>query len=249
MNSNKLIKLFTLLPQFSKKIIVNNVVNIAKQKGYILYKKDKIITTYHIDAGRKNIINLIKKIKAEKHLLQDDLEAYQIFTVVESVKKIKGDLVEVGVYKGRSAKIIFNADKKKILHLFDTFKGIPAVDNNDDSYIKKGELTSSFRSLKNYFSKNKNVFIYKGICPASAKPIKNKKFSFVHLDVDTYKSTLNCLNFFYPRMNKGGAIMSHNYIDGPGVKKAINEFFKSKKEPVIEMPGNFRFGHCLIIKL
>jgi len=241
MNSNKLIKFFVLMPRLLRKII-NNTLNITKQKGYILYKKKEIIT-------RKNIINLIKKIETETDLLQDTLEAYQIFTVVESVKKIKGDLVEVGVYKGGSAKIISNADKKKVLHLFDTFKGIPAVDDNDDSYVKKGELVSSFQPLKKYFNKNKNVFIYKGICPNSAEPTKNKKFSFIHLDVDTYKSTLDCLNFFYPRMNKGGAIMSHNYIDAPGVKKAVKEFFKRKKEPIIEMPGNFRFGHCLIIKL
>src|SRR3989338_3744494 len=46
-----------------------------------------------------------------------------------------------------------------------------------------------------------------------AEPIKNKKFSLVHFDVDTYESTKNSIEFFYPRMTRGGVILSHDYIN------------------------------------
>ena len=91
----------------------------------------------------------------------------------------------------------------------------------------------------------KNVFFHKGLFPTTAESIKNNKFSFVHIDVDTYKSTLNCLNTFYLQMSRGGIIISHDYSSVLGVKKAFDDFFQDKLEPVIELPGT----QCLIVKL
>ena len=62
---------------------------------------------------------------------------------------------------------------------------------------------------------------------------------------DTYESTRSCLEFFYPRMNRGGIILSHDYINAAGVRKAFDEFFSDKSEPIIEMSGT----QCLIVKL
>ncbi len=49
-------------------------------------------------------------------------------------------------------------------------------------------------------------------------------------------------------MQKGGVIMSHDYVasDGSitGVKKAFDEFFKNKPEPIIELSGS----QCIIVK-
>ena len=75
----------------------------------------------------------------------------------------------------------------------------------------------------------------------------DKKFSFVHLDVDIYTSTLEALKFFYPRINRGGAILSHDYPGAVGVKKAFDEFFEDKPEIVIELPTGT--GQALVIKL
>jgi len=45
-------------------------------------------------------------------------------------------------------------------------------------------------------------------------------------------------------MNKGGVIISHDYFGSPVVKKAFDDFFKDKPEPIIEMSGT----QCLIVK-
>ena len=57
------------------------------------------------------------------------------------------------------------------------------------------------------------------------------------MDGDIYESTLEGLRFFYPRMNKGGIILSHDYcsLGFPGVKRAFDEFMSDKPEPVIEL--------------
>ena len=64
-------------------------------------------------------------------LLLEDIEAYYIFMAVKRTQKVPGDIAEVGVYKGGSAKIICSAKGDKSLHLFDTFEGLPKVDDID----------------------------------------------------------------------------------------------------------------------
>lgn len=39
--------------------------------------------------------------------------------------------------------------------------------------------------------------------------------------------------------------MSHDYIWAIGVRKAVDEFYKNKQEPIIEMSGS----QCLIVKV
>lgn len=105
-------------------------------------------------------------------------------------------------------------------------------------------MAESLENVTSYLKEYNKVYIYKGLFPATSDPIKDKKFSFVHLDVDTYMSTSNCLKFFYPRMERGGIIISHDYINSEGVRNAFDEFFKDKMETVIELSGS----QCLIAK-
>lgn len=163
---------------------------------------------------------------------------------MKKLQKITGDIAEVGVYNGGSAKLICEAKGAKKLFLFDTFEGLPDIDQIDKSDWKKGQFVSNLGRVKNYLAEYDNVYIYKGLFPYTAKPIEKHKFSFVHLDVDIYKSTLDCLRFFYPRVSKGGIIILHDYYS-KGVREAIEKFFKYKPETVIELPGS----QCFISKL
>ena len=198
------------------------------------------------DAKRSDIFRTIKKIKKEKKMMMIDPEAYQIYESVKQTGKIEGEIAEVGVYNGGSAKLICEAKGNKPVHLFDTFDGLPAPSKEDNpEQFHEGQYACSLDQVRKYLSQYPFVHIYKGLFPSTAGPIFDKKFSLVFLDVDLYESTLNCLNFFYPRMNKGGIIMSHNYLDAPGVRKAIDGFFKDKPEPVIGTVGSL----CLIVKV
>lgn len=172
-------------------------------------------------------------------------EAYQIFMGINNTKKIKGDIAEVGVYKGGTAKVIARAKGSKKLHLFDTFEGLPKRTKHDSEELYTGLFNVEFEEVKNYLQDEKEVYFYKGLFPKTAKPIEKVIFSFVHLDVDLYESTLDCLKFFYVRMSKGGIIISHDYQNLIGVRKAFDEFFKNKPEPIVEMSGS----QCLVVKL
>ncbi len=198
------------------------------------------------DAERSKVFDIIRKVKKENEMLLSDNEAYQVFMAVKRTKKINGDIAEVGSYRGGSAKLICEAMGNKTLHLFDTFEGLPGLSQHDNpKQFQKGNYSASLEDVKSYLRKYQNVHFYKGLFPTTADPIKNNDFSFVHLDLDLHKATLESLDFFYPRMNKGGVILSHDYISAPGVRKAFDNFFKDKPEPIIEMSGT----QCLIVKL
>jgi len=181
------------------------------------------VIVYYNEPDKAKVFNLIRQIKKETEMLLHDNEAYQVFMAVERTEKIKGDIAEVGVYKGGSAKLICEAKGDRLLHLFDTFEGLPEV-GEIDTIFHKGQFNASFEYVKDYLKKYPNVYFYKGLFPATAEPVKNKSFSFVNLDTDIYKSTLDCLKFFYCRMSKGGIILSHDYFYAAGVKKHLMNF-------------------------
>ena len=109
----------------------------------------------------------------------------------------------------------------------------------------EGKFAASYDSVKEYLKNDSNVFFYKGIFPGTSEPVKEKSFSMVNLDVDTCESTKQCLEFFYTRMSAGGIILSHDYITAPGVKKAFDDIFDAKTEPVLETAGS----QCLVVKV
>ena len=78
----------------------------------ILCKKGVIV--YYNDPKRSKIFDLIEKIKSENEMLLENNEAYQIFMAVKRTAKVRGDIAEVGTYKGSSAKLICEARSKKL---------------------------------------------------------------------------------------------------------------------------------------
>jgi len=192
----------------------------------------------------KNTIKLFQEVLTEDPpLLLKPSELFLIYTFAKNQSDLEGDFAEVGVFKGTSAKLICEAKKDKTLHLFDTFEGLPKVDRIDKKF-RKNLYIADLEHVKKKLSKYSNVRFYKGLFPEVAfLPVKETKFSFVHLDVDIYSSTKACIEFFYPKMVKGGIIISHDYHAG-GVRKAFDDFLKNKSEKIIELP----MSQCMVIK-
>lgn len=219
-----------------KVAILENVVDILSKK--------RIVTIAYNNKKKAPIFDIVAKIKKKRDVLVTYNEAYQLFMCVKNTGKVKGDIAEVGVYKGGTAEIIARAKSNKKLHLFDTFEGLPRGTKYDVEALYEGRFNTVFQEVKDSLKGEKEIYFYKGLFPFTAKAVEKSRFSFVHLDVDLYKSTLDCLKFFYPRMNKGGIILCHDYPSLPGISKAFDEFFAHKLEPVIEMSST----QCLIVK-
>jgi hypothetical protein len=131
-----------------------------------------------------------------------------------------------------------------VLHLFDTFEGLPRVDAQKDSAkFLEGDFRGDLSYVRDYVGGDR-VCYHKGLFPATASAVEDRTFAFVHLDVDLYQSTLDGLKFFFPRMARGGIIISHDYLSAEGVNLAFKEFFEDKPEPVIELSGY----QCMVVK-
>jgi len=196
----------------------------------------------------KKIVDLIRLVKKEINFAFYPYEAYHVYSIVKSQSNLEGDMAEVGVYQGGSAKIICETKGDRKLHLFDTFQGLPDVTEKDTCFGKKlwkKNLCNdtSVEMVKNYLSAYRNVYFYQGEFPNTSMPVIDSKFSFVHLDVDLYKSTKDCLVFFYPRLIQGGIILTHDY-HSDGVRSAFTEFFSEKNVSVIELTG----PQCMVVK-
>ena len=196
---------------------------------------------------RADFADLHRKIAQETDLYLSEPEAYQIYSIVQRMEQfnIPGEFAEVGVYKGGSAKIISAANKTRRLFLFDTFEGIPSVCSHDDPLFQKGMFSAKYEEVLEYLKCEKNLVIHKGLFPDTAKGLESSTFAFAHIDVDAYESIKSCLKFFYPRLSYGGVLLVHDYIDHPGVRKAVDEFFMPYKIPVFETYGT----HAMIVKI
>lgn len=205
------------------------------------------VLMFYEDPSRSTTMHRIKRIRKEKTVMNfSDSEGYQIYMSVRNTAKVKGDMAEVGVASGGSALIIREANSDKPLHLFDTFEGLPPLSLEDDPRLfHKGQYSATLDYVRSVLALHHSVYFYPGLFPATGKAVEGRMFSFVHLDVDLYQSTLDSLRFFYPQMNKGGVIMSHDYIGAKGVRKAFDEFFDDKPEPIVELSCG---SQCLIVK-
>lgn len=205
------------------------------------------VVIFYGDEERRKRLDLITAVKRERKLLLSDHEAMELVMAVERTRKIPGDIAEVGTYKGVSAKLIAEARGNasgKTLHLFDTFAGLPDLQDIDRSHFSDKQFVAGEAEVAAYLSAYPDVRLYAGKFPDTSGPIEQKRFSLVHLDVDLYQSTKDSIEFFYPRMSQGGVIISHDYMTAPGVRKAIDEYMADKPEAVFEAS----WRQCFIVK-
>lgn len=187
--------------------------------------------------------------KVENKTLLGIQSLFNLFQLLKQAKSVHGDMAEVGVYKGGTAYLMLkeSASTNKKVHLFDTFSGMPKTNEAIDLHKEGDFKDTSMKQCQLFLSEFSNAEFYPGIFPETASPIKNKRFSFVHVDCDIYSSVKESCEFFYPRLEKSGILLFDDYgiPSCPGAKKAVDEFFKDK----LEYPIYYTSGQCSIIKL
>lgn len=210
-----------------------------------IIRKQHGVVVFFGDSERRKALSLIHEVHIDRKMLLADQEAYQIMMFAKRTLKIKGEIAEVGVYTGGSAKLIAEMVPDKEIHLFDSFEGLPTPEDVDPEKFTEGQYGADLEDVRAYLSAYPNVHLYKGFFPATSGPIESKKFSFVHLDVDLYQSTKESLEFFYPRMSPGGVLLSHDYMTAEGVRKAFDEFMQDKPEALFESS----WSQCFFVKI
>ena len=170
---------------------------------------------------------------------------YTLDQLLKLVLHLGGDVAECGTFKGASAWLMCAAfrDSSRMVHLFDSFEGLSAPDGVDGDYWVAGAMEAPEIELRRTLADFDNYRIYKGWIPERFTEVRDRKFSFVHIDVDLYQPTLDSLSFFYERLLPGGLLLMDDYGFNtcPGAKLAADEFFASRPEQIIMLPTGQAF--------
>lgn len=182
-----------------------------------------------------------KVIKAGGYVFND--KKFMIYQLAKGIAHLTGDTVECGVFKGHGSWLILHAGGKteRPHHVFDSFEGVSEpekVDNAPDAGAhgwKKYDMAFPYESIQEKFKDFPQVKLYKGWIPTRFEEVKNRTFSFVHIDVDLYQPTYDSVSFFYDKTEKGGIILCDDYAcpGTPGALKAMDDFLANKPENII----------------
>ncbi|MGH7993804.1 MAG: TylF/MycF/NovP-related O-methyltransferase [Limisphaerales bacterium] len=169
-------------------------------------------------------------------------------------RAVEGDLAELGVFRGNTARLIHHYLPERKLYLFDTFAGFDERDVRiEGAQTGRKTRTAEFSETnvemaRKYIApQNDNVQFFPGYFPESAPEfLRQRKFALAHLDADLYEPMLAGLNYFYDKVVPGGIILAHDFNSWPGARKAVQDFFRDKPEIPLPMPD--KSGSALIIK-
>ena len=182
--------------------------------------------------------------------LLEDSKKYDLIDLLKRSVNLDGDIIEFGVWRGhmtkRMATVVKNSDSNKRIFACDSFEGFgeDTITAQDTSLFRTiAKLKKKFtaandvpRKLDEFFNHfDLNGMIVKGFFRESVWKIDSTvKYCFAHVDCDAYKSHLDCLNYVYHRMVKGGCIVFDDYDKKPwpGATKAVDEFLSDKEEKI-----------------
>lgn len=172
---------------------------------------------------------------ADKSRFEKILNHYELFKLS---KNIKGEVVELGVFKGTSlirfAHFRDALKVKKTIYGFDTFTKFP---NNKSKNLYDKSFPKNFKTiagnpmkvseLMNILKKKKikKTVLVKGDIYKTLKKFlkKKKKIALLHLDLDTEDITKYAIETLYPIINKGAIIILDDFKIHKGIDRAIRK--------------------------
>jgi O-methyltransferase len=178
---------------------------------------------------------------------------------------LNGDVAECGSFKGLSSYLFCNyirlADpdfRGGGYHVFDSFQGLSLPSQHDiianeeydaagQPFLRAGAFHGSLETVKTTLRDYPLIEYHPGWIPESFAGVAERKYKFVHLDLDLYDPIKGAVQYFYPRMVKGGVIVIDEYglPRWPGARKAVDEFCKTHDTMT---PISLTTGNGVLIK-
>ena len=196
-------------------------------------------------------INYIEKANIPVYTMMNFHLILDLTKHVKSSNKLKGDIVDVGVWKGGSSMIMkYYMNKNKKLYLLDLFDHMDSKSISNDThkndkivleylnivskYFNRPAVKTSIKDVKDNFNRKgldlKNVHFLKGNLNDKNFPYnKINKISLLRIDCDFYLPTLNVLKNLYHKVVKGGIIIFDDFnLPLLGEKQAALDFFNGE---------------------
>jgi O-methyltransferase len=134
------------------------------------------------------------------------------------INNVPGDFIETGVWKGGAcilAKYIFNQyNLNKKVFVADSFQGLPSPDvvnypvDAGDIHYTLSYLSISSEMVRENFRRfdllDDNVIFLEGWFKDTLPTAPIDKLSILRVDGDMYESTMQALDYLYPKLSVGG---------------------------------------------
>jgi acyl carrier protein phosphodiesterase len=233
-------------------VIKRLVKSVARQTGYDIVKyhasgrrlhrwpKPDVVPLSHYDID-DDFHEFYDRLQAKTQMSGTDNHArrhrfYILHYLIENVNFSRGDVCELGCWRGLSGNIIASRIQQSRsgarFHIFDSFQGlsehkevdIPVTGIPDKDAARK-HFACSEEQVRRNLSDFDFIQYHAGWIPDRFPEVADRKFSFVHVDVDLYEPIRDSIAFFYPRLVTGGVMLFDDYASYqfPGAMKAVDE--------------------------
>jgi hypothetical protein len=154
-------------------------------------------------------------------------------------RKVPGDLMETGVWRGGTVILMrailkANGVTSRRVWAADSFEGLPPP--NPEKYPLDAELKlNTFKALsvsleqvqenfRRYDLLDEQVRFLKGWFRDTLPSAPVEKLAVLRLDGDLYESTMDALTSLYPKLQKGGYLIVDDYNDIPACRQAVTDY-------------------------
>lgn len=160
--------------------------------------------------------------------------------------EVDGRRAECGVFRGFTALLMCRLARDRDpsfrgddLIFLDSFEGLSQPTAEDVVEVRDsgggsqrvlthaaGHFATPLEHVRHVLRKYPDARLLKGWIPGVFSDLPEGPWSFVHVDVDLYEPALASLEYFYPRMAKGGIMVNDDYGSAsfPGSGKAWRRF-------------------------
>lgn len=202
---------------YKKQLALIREFKLSKNNDNISHQNIVSYSTYSPWLDDMEFIKIYDKIK--NNTLVDIYRCYELWNFIKKNKHLKGDILEVGVWRGGTGCILAKSAQLYSpckLYLADTFKGVVKAGKKDTIYKGGEHSDTSLSIVKNLLKKLKisNAELLTGIFPSEISLPKFPKKSSIklcHIDVDTYQSAKEIFMNIWPNITKGGAVIFDDY--------------------------------------
>ena len=104
----------------------------------------------------------------------------------------------------------------------------------------RGAFAASLEQAKRNLAEFPDIEFHPGWIPLTFGGLPERKYRFVHVDVDLYDPTVESFEYFYPRLAAGGIIVCDDF-DWPGARLALEEFCSERGLELKLTPHNQAF--------
>jgi O-methyltransferase len=175
-------------------------------------------------------------------------------------KDIPGAIVECGVWRGGMIAAISEIlGNERNCYLFDSFEGLPEAKEIDGEAARKwqsdkvGAMYHNNCKAEDFYAQEamnlagcKNYQLVKGwFSETLPKFNPDQPIAILRLDADWYESTIQCLDFLYPKVAKGGIIILDDYYTWDGCSRALHDYLSKNS---LDTKIRQLLDNCYLIK-